>query len=228
MKKSLTKTKKKYSQKKTPRKNGMMSYKNDNHPKHLRKDKNNMDCAAQVFQLLKFTDMPTSKYLRTITSNTGLGYGFMEDMLNQAYPNNGFEWILFPYNNDLNKYILPNQGTILFIDASQISPYYKITLKDTNSINSSFNHYNYETDTMYKETLQQSSSHYVALFRKNKKGPQSTNCFIRDPQERTTAYTLRQFMRYWYKYTIYILIRRTPTKALKPYGVTLDILKSYD
>jgi hypothetical protein len=207
-------------------KTGMISYRNNDHPKHLKLDKFNMDCASQVFQLLKFTDMKRSAYLQRFTKLYGLHYDVMKNILNDAYPNNNFKWIYIPRYNleELNNYLQPNQGTVLFIDASSLYPTYDIVWKNTNSYNSSFNQYDNNTGRMYKEVENTPISHYVAMFRKNKKGTQNNNYFIRDPQERTNAYSLPDFLEKWDKYNIYILVRDNSKEELKPYGVTQELL----
>ena len=215
------------TQKNKPKiKTGMISYRNNDHPKHLKLDKFNMDCASQVFQLLKFTDMKRSAYLQRFTKLNGLHYDVMKNILSDAYPNNNFKW---EYLNTqdlglLNNYLQPNQGTVVYIDASSLYPTYDIVWKNTNSYNSSFNQYDNNTGRMYKEVENPPISHYVAMFRKNKKGTQNKNYFIRDPQERTTAYPLRDFLEKWHKYNIYILVRDNSKEELKPYGVTQEIL----
>jgi hypothetical protein len=218
------KTLRKKTQHKKNNKTGMVHYNNADHPKHLKLDKFNMDCASQVFQLLKFTEMDMSGYLQQFT-HSGLNYDVMKDILNEAYPNNNFKW---EYLNTqvlgaLNNYLQPNQGTVVFIDSSSIHPTYDIVWKNTNSYNSSFNQYDENTGRMYKKQEYKPISHYVALFRKNKKGPQENNYFVRDPQERTTAYPLRDFFKKWKGYGIYILTRDN-NKELEPYKVTRDIL----
>jgi hypothetical protein len=129
------------TRKKSIRNTGMIYYRNNSHPKHLKLDEDNTDCAAQVFQLLKFTKMPMSKLLQSMTKQIGLHYDDMTNILNHAYPKNNFEWKYLSHFNigDLNKYLQRNQATILYISADRFS---------------------YKTEQI---------SHYVALFRKNKK-----------------------------------------------------------
>ncbi len=199
-----TKKSRKYSStiKKTDNK-GMIHYNNSNHPKHLIKSPYyEADCGPQVLRLLKFTDMETSKYLQQHAS-MGLSLTILKNMIQDSYPGNGFTWYNISRHNinDLHKYIKPNQGSIIFIDCSPIHRY---------DIYSNVN------------------SHYVAIFRKNnKKVPQLDNYFIRDPQERTTAYTLKQFFNKWEYFEFYILVRETPVGVLKPYGVTKPIIDKH-